>query len=312
MSSPELVMNNDGAPGFRPIDIVTIIYALLQAVLVTIFMSNRPGWFYLTGFYLAACGIALVFALFQKYGFTKILRLCYPLFFLPLLYEALRSQILIIWGRSFDHQVTALEMKIFGFEPSFILQKYMTIGLNELFSLFYLYYYILPVLALILVIRRRWDSLERTALAVSVSFYICYEIFIFYPVFGPRFYLENVYYLPLIGPFFTPLATRIVSQGGLQGGAMPSSHCAVALVFTWFLAREFKSAAKPLYFFLIMLSISTVYGRYHYIADVVVGLLVGAISILLTSWWQDRFLTAKENAVSARDIKNSETVGIGV
>jgi membrane-associated phospholipid phosphatase len=310
--SPEPVMNNDGAPGFRPLDIATIIYAFSQAVIVAIFMSNHPGWYFLSAFYLAACGIALVFALFQKYGVTKILRIIYPLIIIPLLYEALSTQILIFHSHSFDSQIVSFEHRIFGFEPSFILQRYMTIGLNEVMSLFYMYYYILPFLALILLIKRRWDTVERTVLGVSVTFYICYIIFILYPVLGPRFYLESIYYLPLIGQFFTPLAIRIVSSGGLQGGAMPSSHCAVALVFTWFLIKEFKSFRWPMVFLLVMLCFSTVYGRYHYVIDVVVGLLVGAISILLTSWWQDRFLTAKEKAVSALDIKNSETVGIGV
>ena len=65
-------------------------------------------------------------------------------------------------------------------------------------------------------------------------------------------------------------------------------------------------------FLLVMLCLSTVYGRYHYVVDVIAGLLIGAISILLTSYWQDRFLKDKEKAVASLDLKNSETVGISV
>jgi membrane-associated phospholipid phosphatase len=310
---PVLEMTDNGAPGFRPIDIATLTYGLFEALLVIVFMSNQPGWFFLFTFYLAACGIVLVFALFQKYGITKSLRLFYPLFFIPLLYEALAKQIHLFHSGTFDSLINSFEMRVLGFDSSFAMQPYMTIWLNEAMSFFYMYYYILPFMALFfLVLRRRDDSTERAALGVCVAFYISYIIFILFPVYGPRFYLEDIYYLPLIGPFFTPLAHRIVSSGGLHGAAMPSSHCAVALVFTWYLAKEYRPAALPLIFCFVMLCIGTMYGRYHYISDVVVGLFIGGLSIVLTSRWQDRFLRAREKEQAASDLKPSEAIEIGV
>jgi membrane-associated phospholipid phosphatase len=305
-------MNDDGAPGFRPIDIATLVYASIEAILITLFMSNQPGWFFLVGFYLAACGIVLIFALFEKYGFFRILRLFYPVVLAPMFYESIRTQIKMFHQRLFDGQINSIEMAVFGFNPSFAIQNYMTIGLNEVMSIFYMSFYILPFLALFLFLFKRcWDSLERGALAASVAFYICFVIFILYPVSGPRYYLDNIFYLPLIGPIFTPLALTIVDRGGLVGGAMPSSHCAVALVFVWYICKESRILRIPMVLALLLLCLSTVYGRYHYVSDVFVGLLIGSISILLTSRWQDRFLRAKEKAVSAIDIKRDEAVGIG-
>jgi membrane-associated phospholipid phosphatase len=306
-------MTDNGAPGFRPIDIATLIYCLFEALLVLIFMSNQPGWFFLFTFYLSASGIVLVFALFRKYGITKSLRLFYPLLFMPLLYEALARQIHLFHRGTFDGFINSLETHFLGFDTSFAMQPYMTIWLNEVMSFFYMYYYLLPFMALIfLVLSRRDNSTERAALGVCVTFYLCYIIFILFPVYGPRFYLEDIYYLPLVGPFFTPLAHRIVSSGGLHGAAMPSSHCAVGLVFTWFLVKEYRRAALPLIFCFVMLCISTMYGRYHYISDVVVGLMIGAVSIVLTSRWQDSFLRAREKDNEASDLKLSEAVEIEV
>jgi membrane-associated phospholipid phosphatase len=304
-------MSDNGAPGFRPIDIATLTYAAIEAILVAVFMSDRWGWYFLFGFYLAACGIVLVFALFQKYGIFKILRLFYPLILMPMLYEALGRQIFLFHRHPFDNQVNALEVALFHFDPAFAIQPYMTIFLNELMSLSYMSYYVLPFLALFLFLyKRRWDSLERGALAVSVTFYACYIIFLLYPVLGPRHYLENIYYLPIIGPFFTPLAHKIVADGGLFGGAMPSSHCAVALVFVWFIFKESKALRLPVALMLTMLCISTVYGRYHYVSDVVAGLLIGFISILLTTYWQNGFLRAKERVASAIGVPSDEAVEI--
>jgi membrane-associated phospholipid phosphatase len=304
-------MNDNGAPGFRPIDIVTLAYAAIEAILVATFMSDRWGWYFLFGFYLAACGIVLVFALFQKFGFFKILRLFYPVVLMPMLYEALNKQIFLFHRHPFDSQINALEMAVFGFDPAFAIQPHMTILLNEFMSFFYMLYYLLPFLALFLFLyKRSWDSLERGSLAVSVAFYISYIIFLLYPVVGPRHYLESIYYLPVIGPYFTPLVHKIVGDGGLYGGAMPSSHCAVALVFVWFICRESKTLRLPLAVALTMICLSTVYGRYHYISDVVAGLAIGFVSILLTSRWQNSFLRAKERIALKPGVESNEAIEI--
>jgi len=75
---------------------------------------------------------------------------------------------------------------------------------------------------------------------------------------------------------------------------MPSSHCAVALVAIWFLVKEFKHLKIPGYFTLVMLCISTIYGRYHYLSDVVVGLFLGFLCIWLTARWQEWYFKNSE------------------
>jgi membrane-associated phospholipid phosphatase len=167
---------------------------------------------------------------------------------------------------------------------------------------------------------RHWDSLEKMALGVSVTLYVCYLIYIFYPVLGPRYYLENNYYLPLIGPVLTPLVQKVISLTALHnlgfselhGGAMPSARCAMSLVCTWYLAKEFRIESYLLYACLILLCVSAIYLRFNYLTDVVVGLLVGGISIMLTSRWQNHFLKATGKSVSSLDHERSESVGIGV
>ncbi len=302
-------MTDKGAPGFRPIDIATLVYVLFESLVILLFMTDRPGWHFLLGFYLASAGVVLVFALFPKFGFFRILRLFYPLVLTPMLYEALATQIPVFRHKFFDHQVNLIEMAILGFDSSFAIQRFMTIKLNEFMNFFYMSYYLLPFLTLfIFLFRKAWDSLERGALAASVAFYISYVIFLIYPVMGPRHYLQNIYYLPIVGPFFTPLAQKIVANGGLLGGAMPSSHCAVALVFVWFISREVKTLRAPMWLLLVMLCTSTVYGRYHYISDVAVGLFVGAIAIWLTTLWQNAFLKAKEKTNQTITIVSGQPV----
>lgn len=305
--------STDRPSGFRPLDTATLIYLLYQLAMVLLFMTGKYGWYYFLGFYLAAVCIVVVFTTFPmpQNKFWKAARLVYPLFLVTFLYEALNPQIFLLHPVPFDSQIHNSEMALLGANLSFAMQPYMQIWLNELMSFAYVsYYFYLPLAVVILFLRNRWEMLEKMALASLVTYYTCYAIFIFYPVMGPRFYLNNIYYLPLIGPFFTPLAQEIVARGGLHGGAMPSSHCAVALVIAWYIAHELRRFAVPIVIMLVLLCISTVYGRYHYIADVVAGLLVGTIYIILTSQWQNSFLTKKAGMADSDQAQPREVVNL--
>lgn len=272
-------------------------------------MKDDIRWPYFAGFYLASAGIVfLMTSSFMQNAntnkFWKALRLCYPMFMFIFFYEAVGPQVFMVFGRSFDSQIHSIEMAIFGVDPAFALQPYMEIWLNEVMSLAYLsYYLILPVSVLYLVVKKEWETLERLTLTVGLTFYFCYLIFIFFPIAGPRFYLNNIYYLPLWGPYFTDIATWVVHRGGLFGGAMPSSHCAVALVVVLVLGKRFNGARYVLTFFLLMVCAGTIYGRYHYVSDVVAGIFVGSIANVLTNRWQNGFLVKmndkRKNNISA-------------
>ena len=101
------------------------------------------------------------------------------------------------------------------------------------------------------------------------------------PVEGPRFNISALHSLKLEGPFFTKIAQGVVDIAGMHGGCMPSSHVAVALVVLIFSYRYHRTLFFILFPIIITLFVATVYGRFHYISDVLAGLLVGGISIVI-------------------------------
>lgn len=292
MSSADTRKNNP-AVRFRPLDIATLVYIAAEFIIVLTFMIGRPGWLYLLLFYLAAAGIVILIAMFDlavSGPFWRALRSVYPLFLLAFFSEAVGRQIFLVFDHPFDAQIVALEKMIFGLDPAFALQRYLEVWLNELMNISYFsYYFLLPASVIILLLRKRWDALERLVLTSAVVFYICYLIYIFYPVLGPQFFLSDQYYLPIIGPFFTPLMQRILEGTGFYGASMPSSHCAVALVALWILAREIPRIAIPSIIVLSLLCAGAVYSRYHYTSDVFAGLLIGAVTLRVANSWQRKF-----------------------
>jgi membrane-associated phospholipid phosphatase len=70
---------------------------------------------------------------------------------------------------------------------------------------------------------------------------------------------------------------------------MPSSHVAVAVIVLMAMyrgARRWFWALLPL---VIGLTVGTVYGRFHYVSDVAVGLTIAPLSFWLACWWLKRF-----------------------
>ncbi len=305
MSSAETRINNP-AIRFRPLDIATLAFIASELIIILIYMIGRPGWSYLLLFFLAAAGIVVLIGIFDlavSGPFWKALRLLYPLFLFAFFSEAVGPQIFLVFDHPFDTQVIALEKMIFGVDPAFALQRYMEVWLNEIMSISHIsYYLILPLSAVILLFKKRWHALERLVLTSALVLYVCYIIFIFYPVIGPRFFLSDQYYLPIIGPFFTPLMERILAGTGLYGAAMPSSHCAVALAALWILAREVPKTAILSFILISLICASEVYIRYQYISGVFAGLLIGAVVLWAAGSWQRKFdarikkLTFRESA----------------
>jgi membrane-associated phospholipid phosphatase len=80
----------------------------------------------------------------------------------------------------------------------------------------------------------------------------------------------------------------------------------------WFFSREFRRFKIPLYAMLLMLCASTVYLRYHYSSDVLIGLLVGTLSIGLTYRWQDGFLARRESAADKPEAEIEDTIRAGI
>jgi membrane-associated phospholipid phosphatase len=86
---------------------------------------------------------------------------------------------------------------------------------------------------------------------------------------------------PLAGGPATGLINFIEGWGRVRGGAFPSAHVSgsfVALLGAWRYRRYLFWVFLP---FFIAMCVSTIYCRYHYIADVLAGILVGAIGFVL-------------------------------
>ena len=143
------------------------------------------------------------------------------------------------------------------------------------------YYFIIGVPLLVLFFRRRDRDVAQLTCSLSLVFFISYLGFIIYPVQGPRFEFAAIYQQELAGFLFVPLVAALMKAAAIHGGCMPSSHVAAALVSLAYIFRFNRRWGRITMPLVAVLCLGTVWGRYHYLSDVIAGMVVAVFVLWL-------------------------------
>lgn len=188
----------------------------------------------------------------------------------------------VLHNQWLDAKLIEVDQVLFGSELSLKLEKLITPFLTEAMMFAYVFYLPLLVLTAIIVYKSSGDKgLAEYLFVLSLSYSICYIGFILFPVASQMYFMPDKYSIPLEGGLFTYLSELIRQDLHFPGGSLPSPHCAAATVILW---ASYKNNRKIFYVVLpiiILLYISTVYGRFHYFMDSLTGILTGYFAILL-------------------------------
>jgi membrane-associated phospholipid phosphatase len=115
-----------------------------------------------------------------------------------------------------------------------------------------------------------------------VTFYLCYVIFLFFPVAGPRYTFDLAHNAATeIWP--VRVTEWLLDRGDSWGAAFPSSHVAAAVVAAACALRYQRPLGLLLTPFTLGLILSVVYGQFHYAVDAVAGLFV-AFAVLASQY----------------------------
>jgi membrane-associated phospholipid phosphatase len=183
-----------------------------------------------------------------------------------------------------DDRVLAWEKAVFGTQPLVWIQGFYSPPLTEwMFFVYVIYVVIYPVLGAVIFFRHGEEANEDYLFQLGLVNLVCGLGFILFPVAGPM-RLEKVRVLltePLRGGVFTSLAEFIRAHVHAPGGTIPSPHCAVATVM-WFMSLKYTRRGFWLLAPVILsLYVSTVYGRFHYVSDSVIGIATAVLVLLV-------------------------------
>jgi membrane-associated phospholipid phosphatase len=296
---------------YQFVDFATQGYIAFVAVLVLGFHGQRyPSWPWIVLGHIAALGLIHLLiqaaAKFPANPWLDFLRQFYPIPTYIAFYRETEFLNQMLHGGYWDEHFLRLEQKLFGFQPGLeLMLRFPSRWIAELFyAAYFSYYLMIAGIGLVLLWRDRRQFAHFVSV-VSFVFYLCYTIYIFLPVVGPRIVYRGLVAEPLPadvvpaidldppatveGAIMFRIMGWIYDHFEATGAAFPSSHVAVAWCTVFFSFRYLRPIRHAHVVLAVLLSISTVYARYHYVVDVAAGLVVAAVLVPLGNWLYGRF-----------------------
>ncbi|MDI1463494.1 phosphatase PAP2 family protein [Catellatospora sp. KI3] len=280
----------------RPLDIVFFGYLAAAGTTVALCHQRVPHWWaYLAAYAATAVAAAALIAAHVRRPRSRpltALRLTYPVIAAPVCYTMVGGTALAVHGRFLDDEMNRAEVGLFGGHPALWLGAAASRPLTELVYACYMSYYLYIVVPpLLLLARRRHADLERLVTTVGLAAYLCYLGFLAVPVRGPAYSLaDQLEPATLPGYVLAPAQQHLMALADPVGTCFPSAHVAVAWAVSFTAARIWgRRVLYPLLPLTIGLTVATVYTRYHYVADVLAGLLVALAAYALVAYvWRRR------------------------
>jgi membrane-associated phospholipid phosphatase len=218
-----------------------------------------------------------------------------PLIFLS--FKEIYFMVKPIRGVDLDYYLIEIDRFIFGTDPTVALHSIANPVLTEILQIVYGTFFFLPIiLAINLMVVDKDNEFQFTTFTIVLGFFLSYIGYFLVPAIGPRFTIHDFHATnsELPGIIYTNYLREIVNAGEsipsgtpnpaefVQRDVFPSGHTQITLI-VMYLSAKFKVSTR--YFFLpigTLLIFSTVYLRYHYVIDLIGGLVFMILTMYLS------------------------------
>ncbi len=277
---------------------LNIVFFIGLSLLVGFFYPKIPMASYLLVIYISMAIFQLFICQFNNDKFINILKnIAFPTFSVLIAFDTI-GEIIPYINKDMDHVFLAIDYKIFGFYPYVYLEKYSTPYLTEIMQLSYCVYYLLPfILGAYLLRQGKKEDFQKALFLVLLCFYLSYIGYIIFPALGPRFSIAHMFQNELDGILLADTINNILnSLEGIKRDAFPSGHVGISLlillIFYQYNKKFFWITLLPV----ILLIISTVYCRYHYVIDVIAGMILTVVTLLTGNLYYNFWLKKNGNS----------------
>lgn len=280
------------------VDLLCLSFIVIVLLLTLIFRSSIPDWTsHCAGYLFAACAYLAAVVVGNRFSheFVRVsVHTAAVTLLFSYLFGAVHSLQHIVVPGWMDAQVLAFETTVTGRDATLFFQDHMNSVLTEVMMFAYVSYIpLLPLISLICF----WSADHRAAqdylFSLSFAYILCYAGFMLYPVASPLYHQKELYVVPFDGGVFTWFGEWMRHNVHFAGGSLPSPHCAASTVMIGMMWRYNRRLFHILLPLVLMIYVSTVYGRYHYVSDGVAGIIAGLIvlgtSSQLSAWFERRW-----------------------
>jgi membrane-associated phospholipid phosphatase len=273
---------------------LTLFFLVGLVILTLIFHGQIPHWHSLLLRYAILLGLLFVLKLsWDRKAMGKagdFFHYFSPILFVIVIYESLGDLIQHLQP-DIDPRLIQIDFWIFGVQPTLWMQRWIVPWLTDVLSLAYLSYYFLPVVLIVfLYLKGRKGELDRSVFVLAFGYYVSFIGYIFFPAVGPRYAMAHLYSVPLEGSFITDFVRDTLNAlEHNKRDCMPSGHTQIVLIVLY-LAHRYEKFLFYLFLPIVCgLILSTLYLRYHYVIDLMVGATLAILCMifgpLLHRWW---------------------------
>lgn len=277
---------------FTLAEFYTIIMSLIYIILTFIFFGQIENVFITLSINLSVIvGIVLIAKFSHPFLNNPNVYLLKKVYIAPLLwvvYSQIHTFIPIVNPQDYDNLLIDIDRLIFRMDITHVLYYIANPILTEFLQFCYMLHFFLPIIIGIeLIMTDRRKTLAEYTNLIAFGFYFSYLLYFFLPAIGPRFTLHNFETInqELPGLLLTNFFRDAVNAGGaippgtpnpeiaVNRDCMPSGHTMIALL-NIIMALRYK--VKLRFVVLVLgsgLIFSTLYMRYHYLIDVVAGIV---------------------------------------
>ena len=221
-------------------------------------------------------------------AFWHFWRHWYPHLFFLFCFEELAYLVHLVDPNWQDGKLIAFDRWLVGVHPSVWLEQFSAPVSNDVCQLVYLTYFVyLLVLGGILYYCREWHAYWSVMTYSMVGYAIGYMIAVLFPIESPWFAMAGMWHGDLHGGPFTATINFIEHFGRVRGAAFPSAHVSGAVAVVWGCWRYRRWLFWIMLPLVAAMCVSTIWGRYHYIADVFGGMVTGTLGYFIGSWLMD-------------------------
>lgn len=285
--------------GVLTFDVYTLCIMLVYCILAVVYYPYVTGAsvIILQNLMISVAIAALI--LVWSISGNRLLELMRRLYVIPviyLMYDQVHSFVRVVHPRDYDDLLIAADRVIFGGDPTHLLASISSPILTEYLQICYMLFYLLPILHAV----ELWktgdlERLDQFIRAMTFCYFISYLAYFIMPAVGPRFTLHSYENVDndLPGLILTPVLRSFVDVGGgipigvtdpvsvVNRDCMPSGHTWLTLVN---IIMAFRFGSRSRWIFLVIggsLIFATVYLRYHYVVDILAGVLLALITLPL-------------------------------
>lgn len=280
----------------RPAESVTIVFLLVLLSVTMVFYKEIPDLQRVIFIYSALVIIQITLIHVSKKASRNGVidfsaRFIFPVVCVLIIFNSLEQVVHYINPNDIDPLLIRLDYLIFNGYPTVMMEPIYNPLLTDILQLSYTSYYFLPIsLGLVLKLKGMDGEFDRMVFITLLCFYLSYVGYMLFPALGPRFTMNHLQSTEMKGLFFAEPIQRLLSSiEGIKRDAFPSGHTAISLVVLGIAYRYQKAFFHITMPIVVMLIISTVYCRYHYVVDVIGGIFLAILAYWIGETFYERW-----------------------